>query len=133
MTKLDKAATIQNVKDLLSEYHHFRNLAKGLELLGSAPTFDELPEIINLYEPLSRIDALQLKLNCDNTIKMLTGDAGRLLTLKYVQYGNSERVIVSKLGISSTTYYDHLKTACLSFAELFGLLELQEYLITSPK
>lgn len=127
MTVLDEHATIQNVKEVLTHYQMFKNMAKWLELTNTIPTIENLPKYIDIEQPLSRIDALQLKLNCDNVIQNMSGDECHLLKLRYVEYGHSDDYVMRELELSKSTYTRHKNSACLSFAKLFGLIELQVY------
>lgn len=123
MALLDEHATIQNVKEVLTHYQTFKNMAKGIELASTMP-----PAInVDSEQPLSRIDALQLKLNCDNVIQNMPGDECRLLKLRYVEYGHSDNDVMRELNLSKSTYTRYKNRACLEFAELFGLIELRVY------
>jgi hypothetical protein len=100
MRKLDSTATINNVGHLLEGYP---------------------------FEHLSKLDALQLKLNCDNVLKHMNGDARYLLQFKYIEGGHVDTDDLKHL----LNYYWRLDMACLEFAELFGLIELQSFDLVS--
>lgn len=128
MHKLDSTATIKRVKELLADYHHFKNLSKRLAISGETAINSQL-----LRAPLqSAVSALQFKLKCDNTLRLLSGDERLILELRYFEYGNNDDHIMREVNLSKSTYTRRKNSACLSFAKLFGLIELQVYEIV-PK
>lgn len=109
--RLDEQATVQQVKQLLDNYPHFKNIARRLDD----------PEYINHGDNglLQPIEASQLEAKCRLTIESLQNAQYRLILHdRYLCDNNTDKVVKLSMNLTDTTYNRYKRKACLAFAEL---------------
>lgn len=131
--ELDEEATVSNVKQLLSKYHHIRGVAqRPVGQLKSAVISDMLRgdsygnHVENDY--IAGISAQQVEVNCRFAIDAIENyEYRQILHDKYIGYSKKDVAIMNELNLPEKTFYRHFKQACLSFAEIYGIQELRVF------
>lgn len=131
--EVDEEATINNVKQLLSNYHHFRALAHRpigqlkSTVISDMPRDDSYGNRIE-DDYVNGFSAQQIEVNCRHAIESIENDEYRIILHdKYIGMGKTDQAIMMDLNLAKKTYYRHAKRAYLTFAEVYGIQELREF------
>lgn len=130
--EVDEEATINNVKQLLSNYHHFKALSRRpigqlkSTVISDMPKGDSYGNRIE-DDYVNGFSAQQIETNCRYAIEAIENDEYRvILHDKYVGF-KTDQVIMDDLHLAKKTYYRHAKRAYLTFAEVYGIQELRKF------
>lgn len=131
--KVNKEATVKNVDELLKEYPHYRLRAKREAGMLRSPSMDGMPRADSYSnrvedEYVSHVGAQQVELNCRYAIQAIEDDEQRtILHDKYLRGDTNEAIMIKLNNMPKETYRRRWHEACLTFAEIYGIKELQVF------
>ena len=131
--EVDEEQTIENVDGLLKDYPHYRMRAKREAGLLRSPSMDGMPRADSYdnrveEEYVSHVEAQQVELNCRYAIESIEDNELRtILHDKYMRGDTNEAIMIKLNNMPKETYRRRWHNACLTFAEIYGIQELQVF------
>ena len=129
--KINKEATMTNVKQFLKQYPHYLNLAKRCSLTNlHAVNFDNVKASNNINsvdKNMTHYLSIKERITAinDTLDKLTVPDGKKVLTLKYCLTDPlTVKEIMARLYISRRTFYKIMDQALLEFAERYPLADL---------
>lgn len=126
----DNQKTIENVKALLRKYPRYKRISKRKAGQLKSPSMDGMPRSDSYGNQIeskiiNQIEAEQIVMGCQYSIEAIEdSECRKILYDKYIK-GYEDTAIRLSMHMAERTYYRKLKTACLSFADVYGWQELR--------